>query len=95
MKIDSASLELLNNLYNFYKKRYNTNQTQFEEKFNVAVEDLISTGDIQQADYIKFCITHDIEPKIEPKVKTTKKSSSSSIRSSDPCGGGGYSRSSC
>ncbi len=74
------SYDLLNNMYNFYKGRYSANQSEMEEKFNNAVEDLIGTGDISKTEYISFCVTHDIEPRIK------KKTTSSSSSSSDPCG---------
>lgn len=83
---ESQSSDLLMNMYNFYKKRYSTNPLKMEEKFNDAVEDLISTGDIKKADYVSFCVTHDIEPKINK--KSSSSSSSSSYSSGDSCGGG-------
>ena len=67
-----TSGEVLMNMYNFYKKRYATNPSEMERRFNNAVEDLISTGDIKRAEYIKFCVTHDIEPKVEKKPTTTR-----------------------
>jgi hypothetical protein len=89
---ESQSSELLMNMYNFYKKRYATNQSEMEKKFNDAVEDLIGTGDISKAEYMSFCVTHDIEPKV--KKKTSSSSSSSSSYSGDSCGGG-YTRGGC
>jgi hypothetical protein len=88
-------LELLEKLYNFYRSRYTGKE--LETKFNDACDDLIDTGDIKRAVYMKFCIENDMEPKLK------KKSSSSSLEdfyhssssSSDPCSGGGYSRSHC
>lgn len=64
---ESQGSELLTNMYNFYKRRYSQNQSEMEEKFNNAVEDLIGTGDIQKAEYVAFCVTHDIEPKVKKK----------------------------
>ena len=90
---ESQSSELLMNMYNFDKKRYATNQTEMENKFNDAVEDLIGTGDISKAEYMSFCVTHDIEPKV--KKKTSSSSSSSSSYSGDSCGRGGYTRGGC
>ena len=89
---ESQASELLMNMYNFYKKRYATNQTEMEQKFNDAVEDLINTGDISKAEYMSFCVTHDIEPKVK---KKTSSSSSSSSSYSDSCGRGGYTRGGC
>jgi hypothetical protein len=84
-------IELLEKLYNFYKSRYTGKE--LETKFNDACEDLVDTGDVKRAVYMKFCIENDIEPKLK------KKSSSSSGYTSDGCGsgrmGGGYSRSAC
>jgi hypothetical protein len=77
---ESQGSDLLLNMYKFYSKRYASNPSEIEKKFNAAVEDLITTGDIKNVEYIDFCVTHDIEPKIKEK----KQSSSSS--SSDPCG---------
>ena len=77
-------LELLAKLLQFYKGRYNG--SELESKFNDACEDLVGTGDLKRAVYIKFCVTNDIEPKI-------KKPSSS--YGNDGCGGGSYRRSSC
>jgi hypothetical protein len=86
---ESQEGDLLIRLMNFYKKRY-TNQTEFEQKFNDAVEDLIDTGDIKKSTYVEFCIDNDIEPKIK------KKSSGGSSYTSSGCGGGGgYTRSHC
>jgi hypothetical protein len=86
----SKSKELLENLYKFYNKRYSSNQSTMEEKFNDAVEDLISTGDINKSDYILFCTQNDIEPRVK------KPSSSSSSYNDDGCGsGGGYRSSHC
>lgn len=81
---ESQEPELLMNMYNFYKKRYANNQSEMEKKFNTACEDLISTGDITKKEYVAFCVTHDIEPKVEEVTK--KSTSSSSTYSSDPCG---------
>lgn len=78
---ESQGSELLSNMYNFYKRRYSQNQTEMEEKFNNAVEDLIGTGDIKKAEYVDFCVTHDIEPKVKKKEASTTYS--------DPCGHGG------
>jgi hypothetical protein len=83
---ESQQSDLLMNMYNFYKKRYASNQSEMEKKFNDAVEDLIDTGDISKAEYVAFCVTHDIEPKI--KKKSSSSSSSSSYSSGDSCGGG-------
>ena len=96
-----SSGEVLMNMYNFYKKRYATNQSEMERRFNNAVEDLISTGDIKKAEYIKFCVTHDIEPKVEEKPTTTRGSYSAPSYPTygDSCGSGGggrtYTRGGC
>lgn len=82
--------EILLNMYNFYKKRYSSNQAEMETKFNDAVEDLIGTGDITKVEYMNFCFTHDIEPKVKKKTKT-----SSTTSYGDGCGGGGRVTSSC
>lgn len=90
---ESQSSDLLMNMYNFYKKRYSSNQTEMETKFNDAVEDLIGTGDITKAEYMSFCVTHDIEPRVK---KKSSSSSSSSSYTGDSCGhGGGYTRGGC
>lgn len=72
---------ILLNMYNFYKKRYSTDQSEMEKKFNDAVEDLITTGDISKIEYTEFCVTHDIEPKVK------KKNISSSTYTGDGCSG--------
>ncbi len=89
---DSQQEELLAKLADFYKKRY-PNQSDFEQKFNDAAEDLIETGDVEKTVFMVFCAENDIEPKIKKK-KPSSSSSSSSYHSSG-CGGGGYSRPSC
>lgn len=86
-------IELLEKLYNFYKSRYTGKE--LETKFNDACGDLIDTGDIKRAVYMKFCIENDVEPKLK---KKSSSSSSSSGYVSDGCGGGyrgGYTRSAC
>lgn len=80
----SQQLELLTTMLNFYKKRYAG--ADLETKFNDACDDLINAKDITHAAYMEFCVNNDIEPKIKKKTKTY---------SSDPCGSGGYARSSC
>jgi len=82
-------IELLEKLYNFYKSRYTGKE--LETKFNDACNDLVDTGDIKRAVYMKFCIENDVEPKLKKKSS----SSSSSGYTSDGCGGGGYTRSHC
>ena len=82
-------LELLAKLLQFYKGRYQG--TDLESKFNDACEDLINTGDLKRAVYIKFCIENDIEPRINKKVTPTPKSSISRFPNDDSS----YSRSSC
>jgi hypothetical protein len=63
-------LELLAKLLQFYKGRYNG--SELESKFNDACEDLVGTGDLKRAVYIKFCVTNDIEPKIKkPKAPSS------------------------
>jgi hypothetical protein len=84
---ESQSSDLLMNMYNFYNKRYSSNPTEMEKKFNDAVEDLIDTGDISKVDYVNFCVTHDIEPKVKKKSSSSSPSSSS-YSSGDSCGGG-------
>lgn len=88
---DSQQEELLAKLADFYRRRY-PSQSDFENKFNDAAEDLIDTGDIERTVYLTFCTENDIEPKI--KKKKTSSSSSSSYTSSG-CGGGGFSSSRC
>ena len=90
---DSQQEELLAKLADFYKKRY-PNQSDFEQKFNDAAEDLIETGDVEKTVFMVFCTENDIEPKIKKKKSSSSSSSSSSYYSSG-CGGGGYSRPSC
>ena len=89
---DSQQEELLAKLADFYKKRY-PSQSDFENKFNDAAEDLIDTGDIERTVYLTFCTENDIEPKI--KKKKPSSSSSSSYTSSGCGGGGGYSSARC
>lgn len=88
---DSQQEELLAKLADFYKKRY-PSQSDFENKFNDAAEDLIDTGDIERTVYLTFCTENDIEPKIKKKKPS---SSSSSSYTSSGCGGGGFSSSRC
>lgn len=76
--------ELMTKILNLYEKRYKGKE--LENKFNAACEDLIDTNDIERSDYMKFCISNDLEPKL-------KKRNSSSY-GSDPCSSGGA-RSSC
>lgn len=89
---DSQQEELLAKLADFYRRRY-PSQSDFENKFNDAAEDLIDTGDIERTVYLTFCTENDIEPKI--KKKKPSSSSSSSYTSSGCGGGGGYSSSRC
>ena len=89
---DSQQEELLAKLADFYRKRY-PNQSDFEQKFNDAAEDLIETGDVEKTVFMVFCTENDIEPKIKKKKSSSSSSSSSSYYSSG-CGGG-YSRPSC
>ena len=84
-------LELLTKLLAFYKGRYSG--AELETKFNDACEDLLSTGDIKKAVYMKFCVDNDVEPRVK-KVVAPRPSSSSSSYGYDGCGGG-YRRSSC
>lgn len=88
---DSQQEELLAKLAAFYRKRY-TNQSDFEQKFNDAVEDLIATGDVEKTVFLVFCTDNDIEPKLKKKESS---SSSSSNYTSSGCGGRGYSSSRC
>ena len=90
---DSQQEELLAKLADFYRRRY-PSQTDFENKFNDAAEDLIDTGDIERTVYLTFCTENDIEPKIKKKKPSSSSSSGSSYTSSG-CGGGGYSSSRC
>jgi hypothetical protein len=90
---DSQQEELLAKLADFYKKRY-PSQSDFENKFNDAAEDLIDTGDIEKTVYLTFCTENDIEPKIKKK-KPSSSSSGSSYTSSGCGGGGGYSSARC
>jgi len=102
----SQQSELLQKLLTFYKKRYDGKT--LEDKFNDAAEDLVGTGDIERAVYVKFCIDNDVEPRIPKKKTSSSSSSSSSSYGSSGCGGstrstpytssgcgGGYTRSSC
>jgi len=86
-------LELLTKLLAFYKSRYSG--AELETKFNDACEDLLSTGDIKKAVYMKFCVDNDIEPRVKKVIPSSPSSSSSSSYGYDGCGGGGYRRSSC
>jgi hypothetical protein len=90
---DSQQEELLAKLADFYKRRY-PSQSDFENKFNDAAEDLIDTGDIERTVYLTFCTENDIEPKIKKK-KPSSSSSGSSYTSSGCGGGGGYSSARC
>lgn len=92
MSENSQQIDLLNRLLDFYKKRYSSNQSTLEDKFNDACEDLIKTGDIKKSVYIKFCIDSDIEPKTT--IKTTIKATKSKSYDPDPCSRG-YIRSHC
>lgn len=83
-------LELLTKLLEFYKGRYEG--AELETKFNDACEDLLSTGDLKKAVYMKFCVDNDVEPRIKKVKPTITRPSSSSV---DPCSRGGYTRSSC
>ena len=85
-------LELLTKLLAFYKGRYSG--SELETKFNDACEDLLSTGDIKKAVYMKFCVDNDVEPRVKKVVTPRPSSSSSSSYGYDGCGGG-YRRSSC
>lgn len=89
-------IELLVKMLAFYKKRYASDQTTLENKFNAVCVDLIDTGDISTSVYVQFCVDNNIEPKV-PKKKSSSSSSSSrsSSYTSSGCGGGGYTRSSC
>lgn len=78
----AQEVELLSKMLSFYKKRYSTNSSTMEEKFNDAVEDLIETGDISKSVYIDFCVTHDIEPRIKKQKPYTPPSTSTYNRSS-------------
>jgi hypothetical protein len=77
-------MELLIKMYEFYKKRYSDN-SEFEDKFNNAVKDLISTGDVTNKEYVEFCVTHDIEPQIKKK----RSDDGPRMPAYDPCSGGG------
>ena len=90
-KINESSSQVLTNMYNFYKKRYGSNPSEMEKRFNKACKDLIDTNDVSHLDYIDFCVTHDIEPEIEEKPKKTTSSSSSS----DSCGHTSWNRGGC
>ena len=83
-------VELLTKLLAFYKGRYNG--AELENKFNDACEDLMNTGDVKKATYMKFCVDNDVEPRVK---KVVSRPSSGSSYVSDGCGGGGYRRSSC
>jgi hypothetical protein len=80
-------MSLLNKMHDFYKGRYSGEE--MEKKFNDAVEDLISTGDITRKEFLEFCYDNNIEP-----ITKKKKKSDDGPRmpSYDPCsrGGGGY-----
>lgn len=49
-------MSLLQKMYDFYQKRYSDNQPEMEKRFNDAVEDLITTGDITKREYTEFCV---------------------------------------
>jgi len=107
--MDSQQKELLQKLYNFYKKRY-TSVSEFESKFNSAIADLIDTGDIEKKEYLNFCLDNDIEPMTKKKGKISNfkgfPSPSDDVEDepddsdygSSGCGGGGnrgYNKSHC
>lgn len=81
--------ELLKQLLDYYTGKYPGQDGV--EKFHDMADDLVKTGDVQRTTYIKFCISNNVDPRVPKVVKKTKPSS----YSSDPCGGGGYTRSSC
>jgi hypothetical protein len=56
-----------------------------EKRFNNAVEDLITTGDITKREYTEFCVTHDIEPKVKKQSSSTW---NDNLPNYDPCSGG-------
>ncbi len=87
----SQEISLLEKLLRFYSSRYTG--TTMEAKFNDAIEDLITTGDIKRGTYITFCIDNNVEPRVS---KKTKSSSSSSNNISSGClGSSTYRSSSC
>lgn len=92
MPRNSAQNLLLTRLLAFYTKRY-SDQLTMEAKFNDAVKDLIDTGDIENGEYIQFCIENNVEPIIKPKPKAPKSSNAPGYYSSG-CGGG-FTRSAC
>lgn len=67
--------ELLTNLIEFYKRKFPGN---FKDKFDNAIADLITTGDVTRITYINFCTKHDIDPKIKIGVTTTSRYNTSS-----------------
>lgn len=91
---DSQQEQLLAKLADFYRKRY-PNQSDFEQKFNDAAEDLIETGDVEKTVFMVFCTENDIEPKIKKKKSSSSSSSSSGGSYYSSGCGGGYSRPSC
>lgn len=78
-------MELLQKMYDFYQRRYSDNQSEMEKRFNNAVEDLITTGDITKREYTEFCVTHDIEPKVKKQSSSTW---NDNLPNYDPCSGG-------
>ncbi len=101
--MDSQQKELLQKLFNFYKKRY-TNTSEFESKFNSAISDLIDTGDIEKKAYLNFCLDNDVEPMTKKKGKISNfkgfpavsdDTDDSDYGSSGCGGGGGYNKSHC
>ena len=94
----SQEIDLLDKLYAFYSKRYQ--DTTLEEKFIVAVYDLVKTGDVQKTTYMEFCVEHDIEPYVVPVAPVrpaVAPQPAPTYYHNDGCGGGGggYQRSGC
>ena len=78
-------MELLQQLLDIYKKKH---PSDWDAWFNKMAKDLVETGDITKADYIKFCAENDIS--IKPNLKAKKSGDVSPIirpstYSSDPC----------
>ena len=79
---ESQGKDLLTKLYNFYSRRYASDKAEMEQKFNDAAMDLIGEGDLTRADYMEFCVDHDIEP------RKKSRSSGGGSYGGDSCGGG-------
>lgn len=72
-------MELLQQLLDIYKRKH---PADWENWFNRMAKDLIDTGDVTRAEYIRFCAQNDIF--IKPKPTPKPPSYSSGCGSSTP-----------